>query len=306
MTQSLGNMLVSAAKQDYGLEYEKYVMLNAAVPIEAYDPEGGITAESKYAQTPPAWRAYPDRVRATHWHDLFPDGDARRTLTWSNRFANVDNTINFYSSKDEVVANGDGGDKELLSRKYAWYNQERKRGKFLVSASPQAGWVFNEGYGKRVEVGHNHGDPVYGTRRYTPRETYEITDGSLMSRPFFRDFRDEEMYGEGGSEFVRTNDFARWYALSHGIPAESFAAGANPVPKWDEERNIGSDVEDRDTVVKKVIGNIDMAVQCGRNSSEDTPEDWIHSYFIQFPLYNTSKLYGSLVEIINNKPLGVE
>ena len=35
-----------------GLEYEKYMMLNAAVPIEAYDP-GGVTAESKFAQTPP-------------------------------------------------------------------------------------------------------------------------------------------------------------------------------------------------------------------------------------------------------------
>ena len=42
MAHSLGNMLVSAARQDHGLQYEKYFMVNAAVPVEAYDPAGGV------------------------------------------------------------------------------------------------------------------------------------------------------------------------------------------------------------------------------------------------------------------------
>lgn len=301
IAHSLGNMLVSAAKQDYGLEYEKYMMLNAAVPIEAYDPEGGITAESKFVQTPPVWRDYPDRVRSTHWHDLFPDGDARQMLTWSNRFANVDNTINFYSSKDEVVANGDGGWKFEVSRKYAWYNQERKRGKFLVSASPQAGWNFNDWYSVETVAGFNQDGVIMGTRRYTPVEAAAISDASLKIHPFFRDFRDTEIYGEGGSEFVRTNDFVRWYALSHGIPAESFAAGANPVPKW----GIADDEDDSSQSVQyQSDRNVNMATDCNPAGPAAKPLEWIHSYFIQKPLRDTKILYEKLVNVINGRNTG--
>ena len=38
-------------------------------------------------------------------------------------FRDVDNTVNFYSTRDEVVANGDGSWKWPLTRKFAWYNQ---------------------------------------------------------------------------------------------------------------------------------------------------------------------------------------
>ena len=66
MAHSLGNMLVSAARRDHGLQYAKYFMLNAAVPIEAYDIANGVTAESKAGMTNPDWVGYPDRVRASH------------------------------------------------------------------------------------------------------------------------------------------------------------------------------------------------------------------------------------------------
>lgn len=35
-------------------------------------------------------------------------GNERRRLTWKGLFRDVDNTVNFYSTRDEVVANGDG------------------------------------------------------------------------------------------------------------------------------------------------------------------------------------------------------
>ena len=48
-------------------------------------------------------------------------------------------------------------------------------------------------------------------------------DGSwkwpLKAHPFFRGFRDAELYGEGGSAFLQANPYVLWYALSHGIPA---------------------------------------------------------------------------------------
>ena len=45
-------MLVSAAIQDYGMEYEKYFMLNAAVAMEAFAPTNGITQVSHDNMTP--------------------------------------------------------------------------------------------------------------------------------------------------------------------------------------------------------------------------------------------------------------
>ena len=64
----------------------------------------GIMEESP---TPAEWRPYTNSVRATHWYELFLSNpnDERRNLTWKGIFKDVDNTINFYSSMDEVVAN---------------------------------------------------------------------------------------------------------------------------------------------------------------------------------------------------------
>ncbi len=108
IAHSLGNMLVSAAIQDCGMQYEKFFLLNAAVAMEAFDPTDGITQASHDNMTPQAWTNYTDRVRATHWYNLFPEGDGRRLLTWKGRFANVTNIVNFYSTQEEVVCNGDG------------------------------------------------------------------------------------------------------------------------------------------------------------------------------------------------------
>ena len=59
----------------------------------------GIIKESP---TSAEWRPYPDRVRSSHWYELFlsSPNDARQGLTWKGLFRDVDNTINFYSSAD--------------------------------------------------------------------------------------------------------------------------------------------------------------------------------------------------------------
>ena len=306
IAHSLGNMLVSAARQFHGLQYEKYFMLNAAVPIEAYDPDGGVTTTSKNDMTPPEWRPYPDRVRSTHWYELFLSipNDARTNLTWKGLFKDVDKTINFYSSQDEVVANGNDDVDEVLSRDFAWYNQEQLKGLYLVSFSPQAGWVFNGYYMKEEYGGYLGGEPFYTYRRYTPEETAAITDENLMVHPFFKNFADEGICGNGGSELVHTNALVRWYALSHGIPAESFAAGANPVPKWGMP--VQGNILDRQNEAEDVIRNINMARNCVQGNDEDKANEsekelpWIHSYFIENSLFDTKILYETLVEQIGS------
>ena len=299
IAHSLGNMLVSAARQFHGLQYDQYFMLNAAVALEAYDPVGGVTTNSWNDMTPAEWRPYPNRVRPTHWHELFLSNpnDERRNLTWKGIFKDVDNTINFYSSKDEVVANGNDEVEDILTRDFAWYNQEQKKGSLLVSFNPQAGWKFGNHYLKKVSVGYWNGEDQYVYMKYEPEETASIADTNLMVRPFFKDFRDEQIYGEGGSEFLQTNDMVRWYAFSHGIPVESFAAGANPVQKWKaDERNINMarECKPRDN------NSEDSQTELAEGDDEEKEVNWIHSYFISKSLFETQILYGKLVKQIGS------
>ena len=282
IAHSLGNMLVSAARQFHGLEYDGYLMLNAAVPLEAYDADAAVTDESKFCMTPEEWRPYPDQVKASHWHELFDESDARHRLTWKGIFRDVDKTVNFYSSRDEVVANGDGNEMPKFSRQYAWYNQERLKGTRWVDLAPEAGWVFGVNYQKEVFDGWDADNrPWYHYRNYNASEAAAISPDDLKIRPFFQNFSETAIYGTGGGLFVQDNDHFRWRVLSHGIPAESFAAGANPVPKWESDKL-----------------NVNMATKCGREVGDKVNIEWIHSYFIQRSLYDTHRLYEQLVNCI--------
>lgn len=283
VAHSLGNVLVSAARQFHGLEYDRYFMLNAAVPVEAYDPGGGDAGGAPSRMTPKEWSEYPDRVKSARWHGLFGDGDGRSGLTWRGLFEGVDRTVNFHSSADEVLANGDGGAKGLFSRRFAWYNQERLKGSYLTSLSPEAGWAFGPRYWLTYASGFTMTGPVYSRRTYTPAEAAGISEDDLRARPFFRDFSDDAVHGADGGEFARTNALFRWRALAYGIPALSFAAGTNPVPKWGED-------------------NVDMAK--GKSSQEDgdssgpdsDEEKWTHSYFISRPLRDVGWMFKQLMD----------
>lgn len=292
IAHSLGNMLVSAARQDHGLLYEKYFMLNAAVPVEAYDADTGITQKSKRDMTPAVWRDYPDRVRASHWHELFQaEGDERGKLTWKGKFKDVDKTVNFYSSQDEVVANGDDTVDDVLTRRFAWYNQEMQKGSRLVDLIPEAGWEFGRNYLKSYVSGYASmgGGQVYSYRPYNAIEAAGINPESFKTMPLFRDFTESGIYEENGSGFLLSNTMFRWRCLSHGIPVESFAAGANPVPKWGADSGASEDIS-RPTHEDVQERNIDMATGLGKHRG-----NWIHSYFIKAPLLDTHKLFDGIV-----------
>lgn len=298
IAHSLGNMLVSAAREDRNLSYERYFMLNAAVPCEAYDPLGGVTDLSRYCMTPAVWRDYSVWLWASHWYELFQSDDARHGLTWKNRFKNVDKTVNFYSSEDEVVANGDGSKKTFFSRSYAWYNQELAKGSHFVDLLPEAGWAFGHDAYEQINQGVFLGQPMYGSVLKTPEQAQNIPPQSLIGNPFFLDFRRREIYGSEGSSFLQENDMVRWRILSHGIPAESFAAGANPIPSWSQTEESYDGVPSPETG-GDLPRNINMATDCREGSSQQDP--WIHSYFIQKSLVETWKLYEFIVKGIKSR-----
>lgn len=230
--------------------------------------------------TPAEWRPYLPFLRASHWSALpfdSPD-DIRSKLTWAGRFRDVGRTLNFYSSEDEVVANGNGEHlRSYLSRKFAWYKQEYEKGSYVVSSTPEAGWAFGEHYLTNDVIGHMRGEPVYGLRRYTAVEAAQIPSAALISRPFFKGFSQPEVLGPGGDAFLRANaDYCR-RVLSHGIPAESFATGANPVPLWDGGGN-----------------NVNMARALREKGIAGKNQKWVHSYFIQRSLFETGRLFSRI------------
>ena len=290
MAHSLGNMVVSAAAQDHGLVYNRYFMLNAAVPVEAYDASpSAVNAATKARMTPEEWVGYPDRVRAAHWYGLFGEGDPRRGLTWKGRFADVANTVNYYSSEEEVLACGNGETYFPLQRRWAWYNQERYKGtKNLFQNAVgfgrnEGGWAFNDAYKKLV---FEYDETTHGTiERLQVRTPEEVeaanySDDRLKSATFFGPFEDTAICTTnliGGISYTH-----RAQLLADAIPAESLAAGFTAVPKWNLGigRNFDMASDDfKDKEMRKILSN----------------QNWVHSFFIQVPYPVVHKLYESIV-----------
>lgn len=291
IAHSLGNMLVSAAAQDWSLQYERFFMLDAAVPIEAYDPSPETRAE---IMTPDAWKPYERRVRPTCWYDLFPEGDGRRLLTWKGRFAGVTNTVNYFSREEEVVNNGDGKWYNPVRRNYVWHNQEYRKGRLIAARHNEGGWKFNPSHDIVTPMTTTYGT-TYIHERLTPAGAAALSSELMKTNSFFGPFAGSEIYESKDGSLVSNGYWYRSMLLTHAIPSESFAAGANPVPAWGPEWTPG--VDDAE-----VFRNVDMAKF--KNGSEDLPEDkkkWVHSYFINRSLRRTQQLYDDIVKRINNK-----
>ncbi len=118
IAHSLGTMVVAAAIQDYGLQVDKFIMLNSAIPSEAFEPSlADYSPENHLVHAD--WTDYPSRCWVARWHEFFvkDPNDARAKLTWKGRFSKVKSVaVNFYSSGDEVE------EIYLDSQNPAWYN----------------------------------------------------------------------------------------------------------------------------------------------------------------------------------------
>ena len=291
MAHSLGNMLVSAARQDHGLQYEKYFMVNAAVPVEAYDAVNGVTESSRAKLTPSAWVGYPQRLRAAGWHTLPPEGDVRRGLTWKGRFANVSGTVNYYSSEDEVLKCDDGANHHPYQREFAWYNQERYKGvKSLIQnvidyGRNEGGWAFNPAYD--VEVTETIPAPA-GSPQPTQTITYyrhanagemtNVTDMALIATPFFGPFADNSICSTNGPVVVSAA--LRAQLLADAIPAESLPAGFSEVTDWNSslKRNFNmSEFKDNINLIAKAL------------------RPWKHSFFLQVPYMVVHGLFENII-----------
>ena len=118
IAHSLGTMVAAAAIQDYGMNVEKLIMLNSAIPSEAFEPSLADYSPDKHL-VHAEWCGYPSQCWVARWHEFFEGNtnDTRGKLTWKGRFSKVKSVaVNFYSSGDEVEEIYEG------SQNPAWYN----------------------------------------------------------------------------------------------------------------------------------------------------------------------------------------
>ncbi len=279
---SLGNMVTSSAIADHQMQVSAYFMLNAAVPLEAYDPDE-ITDESSYNMANPDWHGYTNRLWASRWHEAWKridPTDGRCGLTWRGRFSSITNAYNYFSTGEEVLANGDGSDKALLQSAYCWYNQESRKGQWpmLLPGNNEAGWSFNSAY-----------DGILS--HMNPTNAAELADSLICTNSFFGLFDERGLYGTNGS-FLATQPAIRAHALADGIPAESYAAGANRLGNrncaWGDDRNVD---------MPSIVTNAWTALYGTATEPDGTPtEKWKHSDIKNRPYQVVREVFLSIIE----------
>ncbi len=160
IAHSLGTLVAASAIQDHGMQVEKLIMHNSAIPSEAFDPSlSDPSPLNKLVHD--EWVDYTNACWTSLWHEFFPTNDARGRLTWKGRFAEVNSAVeNFYSSGDEVLEFfGQGHNptwsdgfspSEGMGRRYSWQKQELYKGRAstfgFAGTSDWAGWGFAENW----------------------------------------------------------------------------------------------------------------------------------------------------------------
>ncbi len=277
---SLGNMVTSSAIADHQMQVSAYFMLNAAVPMEAYD-EGSISEVSSYNMANPDWQIYTNRLWASHWHEAWKridPTDGRCDMTWRGRFASITNAYNYYSTGEDVLTNGNGMAQSLFSGSYAWYNQESRKGQWpmLLPGNNEAGWSFNSAY-----------DDLFS--HMNPTNAADLADSLICTNSFFGLFDERGLYGTNGS-FLATQPAVRRHALADGIPAESYAAGANLLgalnPRWGNDRNVNMPDKAKSSWVALY----------GADMNGNPIEPWKHSDIKNRPYQVVRDVFLSIIE----------
>ena len=229
LAHSLGNMLVSSAAVDHKLKYDRYYMLNAAVPMEAYDADSSTSN-----MVDSAWADVPDNYRASGWSGLFDDtNDFRQSLSWQGRFAGITNAVNCYSPTEDVLENatengyGDAwARQELLKGTAVWHGINAVLPwNWNERVSCEGGWGINTYYAA---------DPTC----YLPLVGFyasvsNLTREAVIEHPLFTPFRAEtDSMHSTNLFYIADADYRamlRAKFLGDAIPATSFAAGANEI-----------------------------------------------------------------------------
>lgn len=213
-------------------------MINAAVPVEAYD-YAGVSAGDRLDMVEDKWRSrYNDghtRILAANWHELFEDtpADNRNLLSWKNAFFEVlelTETHNFFSPGEDVLARQEGTYSAsavsiILSQGFnfsrgAWKAQELVKGKSWWSTKGITAFM------SRTQAG-------WDLRYLINPDPATLTDQHLRENPYFDNFREDDLTDPdpaiASTKAGETK--VRYDLLARGIPALSYAAAVMELPQ---------------------------------------------------------------------------
>ena len=208
LAHSLGNMLVSEAAKFYLLDYSKYYMLNAAVPMEAYDADAAAQEMIEHG-----WRDVDPSKWAANWYEnILYSGDPRQILKWRGRFAGIHDAINCYSPTEDILANATTNGWGSL-----WAAQELFKGTaalHFILGNCEGGWGYNSEHTNLAGLLTDFA------------KTNEFTDAELIASPIFRKF-DNILLHQTNLISIAQTELNK--VMGDGISARSFAAGRNPI-----------------------------------------------------------------------------
>ena len=201
------------------MQVEKLIMLNSAIPSEAFDPSLA-DASPENVLVHDEWTGYTNACWAALWHRLFLPGDARRNLTWRGRFAAVvPVAVNFYSSGDEVLELYAGAHNPAWyngvspsgnwGNRYSWHKQEIWKGRKslfgFMGTTDWSGWGFRKN--------------AFGMRAWSAAEANAAADPSVFATNTVFRASPESILNPAASRLE--TDFH----LAQGIPALSPPTG---------------------------------------------------------------------------------
>ena len=290
IAHSLGTLVAAAAIQDYGMQVEKLIMLNSAIPSEAFDP-GLFNPDPRNHLVHDDWVTYTNVCWTACWHELFSADDSRSRLTWRGRFAAVvPVAVNFYSSGDEVLEiYMDDHNPKFYSgvnpsgnwgARYSWHKQELYKGRKsllgFMGTTDWAGWGF-----ATKTVFYPGMSQTHTVNKFTPEEAAELTHGQLRTNTVFRLFP-ERMANPGNPRLVVDS------LLAQGIPALSPPAGTI-------------------SLAEKGILSFDMNARAFKPNGwprapatvggDDLGDGWLHSDIKNVAYFYTHKVFQKIVEV---------
>lgn len=270
MAHSLGTMVASSAIQDHGMQVDKLLLLNSAIPSEAFDASlFDVNPENPLVHGD--WILYPSACWTACWSTLFPDTDARRLLTWKNRFNGIGpSVVNFFSSGDEVFEifadahnpswyngvspSGHWGDR------YAWQKQELWKGRRGLAA--HLGTTYWSGWGFRKNM--------LGLKVWSADEARAIVDTRVFSTNTVFATYPETITNSVASRLQPD------YHLAQGIPALSRATGATGF---------------RDLVIRSFDVNDEIYRVNGWPTEEDDGGDGLGGRFLHSDIKNVAYFF---------------
>lgn len=290
IAHSLGTLVAAAAIQDHGARVDRLIMLNSAIPSEAFDP-GLFDPDPQNHLVHDDWTAYPSACWTSRWHELFAAGDSRSRLTWRGRFAAVASVaVNFYSSGDEVLelyaaahnpAFYDGiSPSGHWGERYSWHKQELWKGrKSLLGFMGTTDW---SGWGFATKTVYYPGmEEALSVNRFTPAEAAALTPEEMRTNTVFR--LCPASMADPASPRLATD-----FHLAYGIPALSPPTGRTDL---NDHRVTSFDMNAPEFRTGA------WPRPPARPGSDDLGDSWLHSDIKDVAYFYTHKVFDKIVEV---------